>query len=435
MRNYNKVGKNILKLCNKLFPVNRSLTGNGVRHTLKELRKINPKLNIFEVKSGKKIFDWKIPYEWNVEDAWIKDPYGSKILDFKNNNLHLMGYSAPIKKKINLFELKKKIFTNKKKPEAIPYVTSYYNKDWGFCMSYKKFKKLKSGKYDVFIDSNFKKNGNLTYGEILIPGKSKKEILLSTYICHPSMANNELSGPCLLIYLSNWIKSFKTKYTYRIIFIPETIGSLIYLKKNFKYLKNKVIAGYVVTCVGDNRNYSYLETRNGNTISDKVAKRVLNSLKKKYSIYTWLSRGSDERNYCWPGFDLPIASIMRSKYGEYLEYHSSLDNMSIVSSKSFNDSFKLYQKVILTIENDVYPITTSIGEPNLGKRGLYHLINKPNLNYSKSSDILNILSYSDGKNSLFDIANKCKLSIYKLKKIIFILKKKKLIIISNEPRI
>ena len=170
MRNYNKVGKNILKLCNKLFPVNRSLTGNGVRHTLKELRKINPKLNIFEVSSGKKIFDWKIPYEWNVEDAWIKDSYGSKILDFKNNNLHLMGYSAPIKKKINLFELKKKIFTNKKKPEAIPYVTSYYNKDWGFCMSYKKFKKLKSGKYDVFIDSNFKKNGNLTYGEILIPG-------------------------------------------------------------------------------------------------------------------------------------------------------------------------------------------------------------------------------------------------------------------------
>jgi aminopeptidase-like protein len=430
----NTIGRKIYKLCNKLFPINRSLTGNGVRSTLKELKLINNQLNIFEVKSGLKVFDWKIPYEWNVYDAWIKDSRKNKILNFKENNLHLMGYSMPIKKKIKLSKLKKKIFFDKRNPEAIPYVTSYYNKDWGFCMSYNKLKKLKNGIYDIFIDSEFKKNGSLTYGEIIIPGRSKKEIFLSTYICHPSMANNELSGPCLLIYLSNWIKSTKRKYTYRIIFIPETIGSLFYLKKNFKYLKDNVIAGYVVTCVGDNRNYSYLETRNGNSFSDRIAKRVLSNSVKKYSLYSWLSRGSDERNYCWPGFDLPIGSIMRSKYGEYSEYHSSLDNMSLVSPKAFRDSYAIYQKIILTIENDIFPITNSKGEPNLGKRGMYSLISKSDL-YNKSLDILNILSYSDGKNSLFDIANKCGISINKLQKIILILKKKKLIKIYNELRI
>jgi aminopeptidase-like protein len=434
MNSKNTVGRKIYKLCSKLFPINRSLTGNGVRSTLKELKLINRKLNIFEVKSGLRVFDWKIPYEWNVNDAWIKDSCKNKILNFKENNLHLMGYSSPIKKKIKFSELKKKIFFYKKNPKAIPYVTSYYNKDWGFCMSYNQFKKLKNGFYEIFIDSKFKKNGSLTYGEIVIPGRSKKEIFLSTYICHPSMANNELSGPCLLIYLSNWIKSVQRKYTYRIIFIPETIGSLVYLKKNFKYLKANVIAGYVVTCVGDNRNYSYLETRNGNTLSDRVAKRVFNNSGKNYSVYSWLSRGSDERNYCWPGIDLPIGSIMRSKYGEYPEYHSSLDNMSLVSANSFMDSYKIYQMVISTIENEIFPIANSMGEPNLGKRGLYHLISKSDL-YNKSADILNVLSYSDGKNSLFDIANKCRISINKLKKIISELKKKNLIIINNEPKL
>lgn len=433
MINFSKIEIKIFLLLKKLFPINRSITGSGTRYTLKELKKINSKLKIFHVPSKKKVFDWEVPLEWNVKDAWIKNSKKKKILDFKKNNLSIVNYSTPVKKKINLAKLKKKIFFIKNNPKAIPYVTSYYQNNWGFCMPFNQFKKLKNEIYEVFIDSSIKK-GRLSYGEIVIPGKLKKEILLSTYVCHPSMANNELSGPCLLIYFSKWLSSIKRKYTYRIIFIPETIGSLVYLNKNFRKLKKRLIGGYVVTCVGDDNNYSYLESRQKNSLSDRIARRVLNTNVKNFNIYTWLDRGSDERNFCAPGFDLPIGSLMRSKYGEYKEYHTSLDNLSgPVSVSGFKNSFKIYKKIILEIENSLYPFSLIKGEPNLGKRKLYHMINKPDNSYLDSAKILNVISYADGRNSILDIAEKCNLRLNNVKNILNVLLKYKLIKINESP--
>ena len=234
---------NLYSLAEKLFPINRSITGEGVRSTLKILKDINHSLKISEIRSGTKVFDWKIPLEWNVRDAWVKDKNNKKIIDFRKNNLHLMGYSIPVNKLVKLNELKKHLYFHESRPNAIPYVTSYYKKKWGFCLSKNQLKKLKNETYKVKIDSNFKK-GSLTYGEVFIPGRLKKEIFLSTYICHPSLANNEVSGPCVAIFISNWIKKITNrKYSYRIIFIPETIGSIAYLSKNYKKMKKKNSGG------------------------------------------------------------------------------------------------------------------------------------------------------------------------------------------------
>ena len=284
-------------------------------------------------------------------------------------------------------------------------MTSYYKKDWGFCISENEKKKLKEKNYHVFIDSKFQRS-NLHYGEILLKGKSKKEIFLSTYICHPSMANNELSGPCLTIYLSQWIASLKNRYyTYRIIFIPETIGSIFYIRNNLKNLKKNMQAGFVITCVGDERSYSFLPSRTGNTLSDQVSKHVLKWNTKNYKKYTWLDRGSDERQYCWPGIDLPVASVMRSKYGEYPEYHTSLDKLgSVVTTKGLSESYYLYQKIILNLEKNFKYIANTFCEPFLSKRNLYSSISIKNNNFN-SKTILDILSYCDGKHSLLDISD------------------------------
>ena len=423
-------GRNIYKLAQKLWPYNRSLAGEENRKTLKILRKVNHKLKIIEFKSGQKVYDWQVPDEWNVKDAWIKNKLGKKIIDFKKNNLHLVNYSIPIKKKIQTKELKKKIYSLKNKPNAVPYVTSYYEKNWGFCMSFNDLKKLKEKNYFVNINSKFKK-GSMSVGEIIIPGKSSKQILISTYICHPSMANNELSGPCLSIYLSKWIMKKKRKYTYRFVFLPETIGSITYIKKNFRTLKKNVISGLNITCVGDHKNYSFLPSRKGNSILDKIIIEVFRKNKIKFKKYDWKSRGSDERQYCWPNTDLSVSSLMRSKYHEYPEYHSSLDNLkNLVTSKGLGTSFNIYKKVIKLLENKDFPISTTFCEPMLSKLNLYPKIgnnNKINKLKIKSKIILNILSYCDGSNSVEEISSKCDLSVNKCKKILNFLVKKKLV--------
>ena len=364
------IGNKIYNLCKILFPYNRSLTGDGNRISLALLKKYCQKLKIKEVPSGTKVFDWTVPKEWNVNDAWITDRNNKKFAQFSKNNLHLVGYSKKIKKKMSLKKLEKKLFYLKDQPNAIPYVTSYYKEDWGFCISYNTRKKLKSGEYNIHIDSQLKK-GHLTYGEILIPGKVKKEIFLSTNICHPSMANNELSGPCVTIFLAKWLLSKKRKYSYRIVFVPETIGSITYLKKNYKVMKKNIIAGFNVVCVGDDRSYSYLPSRLENTLADKVALHVLKKYKKKFKKYSWLERGSDERQYCSPGIDLPIASIMRTKYGKYKEYHTSLDNLNnVVSPKGLEGGYNIVKKAIEVLENSCIPITNFLCEPQMSKKKL-----------------------------------------------------------------
>ena len=311
----------IYNLISKLYPICRSLTGNGNRKTLEIIKNIIP-LNIKEEPSGKCVFDWTIPKEWNINDAYIKNKYGVKIINFKLNNLHIVNYSIPIKKNIKFKELKNHLYFIKDNPECIPYITSYYKETWGFCLSYTNYLKiLKNGEeeiYEVFIDSTLE-NGSLTYADLIIPGKSDKEILISTYFCHPSMCNDNLSGLCLTTYLAKYLLEKNNYYTYRFVFVPETIGSIIYIHNNLLKLKKNVIGGYVITHIGDKSNFTYLKTRNENTLIDKISIFVLNKTNKPYKIRDFIKCGSDERQYNFPGIDLNIASIMRSKYTEYPE--------------------------------------------------------------------------------------------------------------------
>jgi len=408
------IGEKIYNLCKELFSINRSITGNGVRDTLKILKRELPDLAIAEVHTGTKFFDWTIPKEWNIQEAYIIDPQGNKICDFSKNNLHVVGYSIPIDKVVNLDELNSHLYSIPEQPNAIPYVTSYYKERWGFCITESERNKLIDGEYKVYINSTLK-DGSLTYGEILIKGESEKEIFFSTYICHPSMANNELSGPTLVTYLVKYIKSLnKRRYSYRIIFVPETIGSIMYLSKHLKTMKKKIIAGFNVSCVGDNHSYSFLPSKDGTTLSDKISRHVLKNLISNFNVYSFLEdRGSDERQYCAPGIDLPVCSIMRTKYDEYKEYHTSLDNLDYISSEGLSGAYDVYKEVINTLENNYIYVSTVLGEPQLGKRGLYPTISTK-YTHAIVKDMLNLLVYCDGKLDLVDIAEKINVPIWEL---------------------
>lgn len=397
------IGAKIHEFAYDLWPLNRSLTGEGVRNTLERIRNHLPNLVIKSISSGTKAFDWKIPQEWFVREAYIITPQGEKICDFSKNNLHLLGYSTPFKGKMSLNELKKHLYTIPEQPDAIPYITSYYSERWGFCLSQDEYNNLVDGEYQIKIDSNLF-NGELNYGELIIPGKSKKEVFISTYICHPSMANNELSGPTVVTFLGKWLELCEREYTYRIIFIPETIGSIAYLSINHEDLKNNVFAGYNVSCVGDDRAYSYVPSRNGSTISDEIAKHVLKWTDRKFVSYSWLDRGSDERQYCSPGIDLPIASILRTKYGEYPEYHTSLDNLEdVVTAEGLDGGYWAIRKALEIIERNKKFKVTVFCEPQMGKRGLY-----PTLSTKKSGEevrlMMDFISLCDGITSLLNIA-------------------------------
>ena len=425
------IGNDIYRLANELFPICRSITGDGVRETLGILKRELPELQIHEVPTGTKCFDWTVPNEWNVQDAYVIDPDGNKIIDFKNCNLHLVGYSVPIKISISLSELNEHLYSLPDQPNAIPYVTSYYEERWGFCITHNQRIKMKQGKYEVFIDSSLKP-GYLTYGELLLPGRSNKEVFLSTYICHPSLANNEISGPCVTTFLAKWIESLQSRnYSYRVIFIPETIGSITYLsKQDIKNFKDNIIAGFNITCVGDNNTYSYLSSRDGNSYADVIAKHVLKHICPDYQSYTFLDRGSDERQYCSPGIDLPVVSVMRTKYGEYPEYHTSLDNLSSISPVGLEGGFIALKRCLECIERNILTKTTVLGEPQLGRRGLYPTLSRNNtVDYPKL--MMDVLAYSDGIKTLLDIANIIDVPIWELFDIINILEKESLIKIVN----
>ena len=418
----------LINFCKDLYKIPRSLTGKGVVDTLKYIQKYIP-LDIKQVKSGTKSFDWIVPPEWNIHSGYIIDiQSGIKVIDIKNHNLHIIGYSTPIDKVITYDELIKNVYYLEEQPDAIPYITSYYSERWGFCMSYNQFKNLnKSSKYKVFIDSSFNENGNLTYGELLIKGEVKKEIFFSSYICHPEMVNNELSGPAVLTGIAEFLKTKSNYYSYRFVLIPETIGSIVYLSKNLESLKDNVIGGFNITCVGDERSWSLVPSRYGDNISDKIGEYVLKTFHPNYIKYSWLNRGSDERQYCSPGVDLPISSITRTKYGEYPEYHTSLDNFDVVTEKGLKDSLSTYLKCVDIFEKNRHqPKMKVFCEPQLGKRGLY-----PNISTKKSGktirNMMNFISYCDGSNSLLDISNICNIDFDESYGYYIKLKKNKLI--------
>lgn len=408
-------GHHMHRLLTDLFPICRSITGNGVRETLKIIQNQIP-LKIFEVPSGTKVFDWTVPKEWNIRDAYILDEDGNKLANFKENNLHVLGYSIPVDKTVALNELQEHLYSLEDQPDAIPYVTSYYEERWGFCITHEQRSQLKEGNYRVYIASELKE-GFLTYGELIIPGASTQEVFLSTYICHPSMANNELSGPVVTTMLTKWILANARRYTYRIVFIPETIGSITYLSRNIDQMKRNIVAGFNVTCVGDERVYSYLPSRNGSTLADRAALNILENKHPDFNRYSFLDRGSDERQYCSPGVDLPVVSVMRSKYREYPEYHTSLDNLIFVTPAGLQGGFEVLRDCIELLERNMIYKVTCLGEPQLGRRGLYPSVGTKD-SHRLVSDMINLLAYSDGTHDLISIGNILKIPCYKLYDII-----------------
>ena len=411
------IGEKMYQWAEDLFPINRSITGQGVRATLDYIKEFLPALNIESITSGTPVFDWVVPDEWEVSEAYILSSDGEKVVDFKENNLHLVGYSTAVDQVLCFDELKEHLYYLEELPEAIPYITSYYKRQWGFCISYQQFlemSKKPEEKFKVVIKSRHF-SGCLNYGVLLIPGESKQEIFLSTYICHPSMANNELSGPVVTMALAQELLKSKTphRYSYRIIFIPETIGSISYLSLHLETLKRHVIAGFNITCVGDDRDISFMPSRLGNTLADRAALHALNYLAKDYKSYSFLDRGSDERQYCSPGVDLPVCSIMRSKYGEYPEYHTSLDDLSLISPRGLQVSFDIIKCAIECVEQNRLLKTSVLCEPQLGKRGLYPTVSTRD-SHSKVRDMMNLIAYCDGNTDLIDISEKIQTPLWTL---------------------
>lgn len=406
-------GQEMYDFVSKIFPYCRSLTGEGVRQTLNDLREFirqggGPELQVFEVPSGTKAFDWTVPREWKIREAYIEDEAGNHIIDMKDNNLHVLGYSTPVDKWVSLEELKEHIYTQPDQPDCIPYVTSYYKERFGFCMSENMKNSLPEGKYHMYIDSELF-DGVLNYAEIVIPGETDEEVFFSTYFCHPSMANNECSGPALSGELVKYVMSLpQRRYTYRFVYVPETIGSITYLSQgeHLSKLQKSMVAGFNLSCVGDNRDYSIVESRHADTLADRVLKNVLHyHTDNKYSTYSFLKRGSDERQYNAPGVDLPVVGFCRSKFGEYPEYHTSADDLSLVSPEGLQGAYDVMTQVIDALEmNQRYQVQV-LCEPQLGKRGLYPTTSQKG-SYDKVKAMIDFIAYADGKTDIIDISNK-----------------------------
>lgn len=409
-------GRAMHDLMARLWPICRSLSGQGVRDTLDMLAGELPGLARHAVESGQKCLDWVVPDEWNIRDAYIVAPDGRRICEFRRNNLHVMGYSVPVDAEMSLDELQPHLYSLPDLPTAIPYVTSYYKQRWGFCISEVERAQLSPGHYRAVIDSKLAP-GKVDFADLLIPGDSDEEILLSTYICHPSMANNELSGPVVATYLAKWLMAQpQRRYTYRFVFIPETIGSIIYLSRHIEHLQRKVIAGFMINCVGDERAYGFMPSRSEDSLSDRAGRHALRHHAETYETHSFLMRGSDERQYCSPGVDLPVASIFRSKYDTYPEYHTSLDDMTLVTPAGLLGGLQAFQRALQVIEANRTFRAQILGEPNLGSRGLY-----PTLSTKDSFNIvfglINVFAYSDGRRDLLEIADLLKLPVWELAKI------------------
>ena len=412
----------MIKWAKDLFPLCRSLTGDGTRKTLRYFQNINKEFKILKFKSGKKVFDWKIPLEWNIKDAYIEHKSKKRFAEFKKNNLHILGYSMPVNKIIKKEELLKNIYSQKDQPNSIPYVTSYYKKRWGFCMTENIKKKLPSGNYKVFINSTLTK-GTMEIMHAKIPGKSKKEIFFSSYVCHPSMANNELSGPVLLNAIMQYLKKkySKPSYSYRFVLLPETIGSIAYLSKFKNVLKKNVICGFNLTCVGDEREYTVINSPEGNTIADYSLESALIG-KKNAKSYSFLHRGSDERQYCAPNIDLPLCRFSKSK--NYPEYHTDKDDFKVVTEKGLNQSLDVFKDIIDAFEIGLYPKAKILCEPNLGKVNLYPTISQKGSYNNELVMRMDLIALSNGKNSIFKISKLLNKNLNKVSKEYNLLKSK-----------
>ena len=397
----------------ELFPLSRSILGPETRKTLSYFESYHPEFQRLIFKSGAKVFDWEIPLEWSINNAYIENlESGVRYAEFSDNNLHIVGYSIPVDKVLPLSELNMHLHTLPSQPDRVPYMTSYYSRDWGFCLSEEERSVLPDGMYRVFIDSDIY-DGELHISHAFLKGSDKREIMFSSYICHPSMANNELSGPVILSALLDYVKIRypKTRWSYRFVLQPESIGSIAYLSKFRQHLRNNLLVGINLSCVGDEGPFSYVQTPDGDGLADKVLSSVLIG-KAKTMIHSFLERGSDERQYCAPGVDLDVATFTRSKFGSYPEYHTDADNLEYVTQRGLEDSFEALTAIIDAFETCFFPRLTTLCEPQLGKRDLY-----PNVSFTgpwsehPARVRSDIIAYSNGTNSIFDICQKTQIPL------------------------
>ena len=398
------IGEGMYRMIVELYPICRSITGNGYRQTMRRIQEIIP-ISIQEVASGMEVFDWTIPKEWNIRDAYVKGPSGKKVIDFKQHNLHVMQYSVPVRLKMPLQELKHHLYSLPDHPEWIPYRTSYYKENWGFCLSQKQLDSLEEGEYEVVIDSSLE-DGHLTYGEYRIQGESDEEVLFSCHCCHPSLCNDNLSGIALTSRFAEMLKGLSLRYTYRFLFIPGAIGSITWLSKN-EEVASRIKHGLVVTGVGDSGTFHYKKSRRGDAEIDRVVQYVLKHSGKPYQVRDFSPYGYDERQYCSPGFNLPVGSLTRTPHGSYPQYHTSADNLEFVSADALADSLSIYLEVVRVLENNRrYQNLNPKCEVRLGKRGLYRTIGGEIDQPLNEFALLWVLNLSDGNNSLLDISER-----------------------------
>ena len=417
-------GDRMYSLAKQLFPICRSITGEGVRKTLDILKSKIDGLRIHSIPTGTNCFDWTIPVEWNVCEAYIANLEGEKVVDFTRNNLHLVGYSEPVDRIVDFKELEQHLHSRSDMPDAIPYTTSYYKRGWGFCLTHNQRVAMNDEFYKVKIDSKLEE-GCLNYADILIPGKTSEEILISTYICHPSMGNNETSGMVVATELANFVSRMSERhYSYRFVFVPETVGAVAYISRNLVELKRNVVAGFVITCVGDDKSYSFLPSRKGNSLADRVAKHLMDRvIDQNFICYSFLDRGSDERQYCAPGIDLPVVSLMRSKYGTFPEYHTSRDDLNFISPKGLFGGYYINKLSIECLEANQLLQSTVLCEAFLSPRGL----RPPLVDGTKLADwskmISDVLAYADGELDLIAMAELFNKSILDMLPVVETLKK------------
>jgi aminopeptidase-like protein len=409
-----EVGPEMYRLVAELYPICRSITGNGFRETLNIIKSHIP-LKIHEVPSGTQVFDWIVPKEWNIKDAYVKNSKGSRVIDFRKSNLHVVSYSVPVKAEMPLAELKQHLFTLPEHPDWIPYRTSYYNETWGFCLSHRQFLELKDETYEVCIDSSLEK-GHLTYGEYYLEGKETSEVLISCHACHPSLCNDNLSGVALVTFLAKHLSSCFLRYSYRFLFLPGTIGAIAWLCLNEARV-SKIKHGLVATLLGDAGHSTYKKSRQGHAEIDRAVSLMLKHSGKDYTILDFSPYGYDERQFCSPGFNLPVGCLMRTPHGQFPEYHTSADNLDFVKPEYLADSFFKYWAVMEILENNKkYFNQNPKCEPQLGRRGLYRLIGgQENVKLNELA-MLWVLNLSDGSHSLLDIAERAGIKFDFIKK-------------------
>lgn len=409
---FSSVGGEMHRWMAELFPICRSITGNGVRETLKQIEKRIP-LTVHEVPSGTQVFDWKVPLEWNIRDAYIKNLRGERVVDFQRSNLHVVSYSQPVKRRMALSELKEHLHSLPDRPDWIPYRTSYYKESWGFCVSHSQLLSITESEYDVCIDASMTE-GNLTYGECFLPGQSQDEVLISTHVCHPSLGNDNLSGIAVATFLAEWLRTRPRRYSYRFLFIPGTIGSITWLSRH-QQEASRIKHGLVLTGVGDAGPITYKKSRRGDAEIDRAMAHLLKHSGTPHSICDFIPYGYDERQYCSPGFNLAVGCFSRTPHSQYPEYHTSADNLDFIKPMALAESLRCSQGALEILEsNKTYLNQNPHCEPQLGKRGLYRAVGGQAGEKSMEMALLWVLNLSDGHHAVLDIAERAEFSFSRI---------------------